>query len=159
MIPIFMAVALLAAAVDTVPPPPPSTPPAQTAPSAAPPTAPAAPVLTEDAAAAAAADARANTLMTPYKGRHLAELSKWLGPSESMRMAKDGKVIYWRARTQGGTACGMNSATGAFSCDRAWGKECLLAVAVNLQGDVTAWKLTGEAAACDLMLTPAPAQP
>jgi hypothetical protein len=146
-----MILALVALAAAALPPPP--------APAQSPtPAAQAAPVAAPDPAFAAI-NAKLDAMMADFKGKPLAGLARRLGPSESTRTASNGQVSYWRARTDGGTACGMNPATGAFSCNRAWGKECMLAVATDLNSNVSAWKLTGEVAACEIILAPAPAQP
>lgn len=135
MTPILLALSILAAA--------------PAAPAAAPPATPAAPDP-----AIAEVSAKVDTMMAEFKGKPLAELVRRLGPVESSRAASDGQVVYWRARTEGGTKCGMNPATGAFGCAPVWGKECLLAVAIDVPGNVVAWKLTGEVEACRVFLKP-----
>lgn len=137
MTPILLALAILAAA------PSPALPPALAAPD---------PAIAE-------VSAQVDTMLAPFKGKPVGELLKRLGPNESIRPASDGTVRYWRARTENGTKCGMDPATGAFGCKPVWGKECLLAAAFDLQSNLLAWKLTGEVEACRKFLAPAPAPP
>ncbi|MDQ0466315.1 hypothetical protein QO010_004108 [Caulobacter ginsengisoli] len=145
---ILLALTILAAAA--LPPPPASAPPvAPPAPASPPPAAAPDPAI-------AAVSAKVDAMMADYKGKPLLKLVQRLGPVETTRTASDGQVVFWRTRTEPGTKCGLNPASGAFSCSPVWGKECLLAVAVNVPGDVVAWKLTGEVAACELFLKPPP---
>ncbi len=150
MTPILLTLSILAAAAAP-PPPLPAPLPAPAPPTAAPPAA--------QSPAVVEMIAKVDAMMADFKGKPLLKLVQRLGPVESSRAAADGQVVYWRARTDGGTKCGMNAATGAFSCSPVWGKECQLAVAVDVPGNVTAWKLTGEVAACALFLNPAPPPP
>lgn len=140
MTPILLALSILAAAPASAPaaPPPP--------PAAAPD-----PAIAE-------VSGKVDAMMADYKGKPLAGLVRRLGPVESTRAASDGQVVYWRARTEPGTKCGM-TASGGFGCSPIAGKECLLAVAVDVPGNVVAWKLTGEVDACRAFLTPPPAAP
>lgn len=141
MIPILLALAILAA--DPAPAQP-APPPASSAPS------------TPPDPAIAEVTAKVDDMLGAFKGKPLLDLVRRLGPIDSTRPASDGQVVYWRARTDSGTKCGMNPATGAFSCKPDWGKECLLAVAVDVPGNVVAWKLTGEVDACRKFLNPPP---
>lgn len=131
MTPILLALSILAAA-----------------PGAAPPPAAADPAIAE-------VSAQVDAMMGEFKGKPLADLVRRLGPVESSRAASDGQVVYWRARTEPTTKCGMTTA-GGFACAPVAGKECLLAVALNLQSNVVAWKLTGEVDACRNFLKPPP---
>lgn len=148
---LILLAALAAGAVPPSPVPAPPPPPAAVAPPASVPS-------PAEVAAITELRAKVDVAMAPYKGKPLAGLSSRLGPIESERPASDGRVVYWRIRSEGGTDCRVNAA-GAFVCERAWPKECMLAVAVDVNSNITLWKLTGEAAACQMFLKALQAQP
>ena len=145
MTPTLLALSILAAAA--VPPPASGSVPAPP-PAAAPPVDPGIVEM----------NASLDRLMAPLKGQPVDAALARFGPNESTRAASDGRVLFWRTRTQGGTVCGMDPG-GAFSCRPGQSQDCLLVVAVDLNSLIKAWKLSGGVDACKLFLAPAPAQP
>lgn len=110
----------------------------------APAPAPAAPA----AAPAAPADpiAEIDALMERWKGKSIGDIQGRLGLTETIKEASNGKVIFWLTRAES-VACGVGEG-GEMRCGSLGGEACRLGVAVDKQGNITAWKAVGGPEAC-----------